>query len=698
MWVEADCNLISGESMIRQILYGKNFFMDEFGVEVKNLWLPDVFGYAASMPQILVKSGLDYFLTQKLSWNQINEFPHHTFNWRGIDGTEILTHFPPENTYGSQLNTKFIVPGRDNFKEKDFIDEFICLYGMGNGGGGPKEENIEYGMRLENLEGAPKVTFGRADTFFDNLARYKEKLATWVGELYLELHRGTLASQALVKKANRKLELKLRLIEFLWSCIPLDKYPQNQLETIWKKVLINQFHDIIPGSSINAVYNVTHGEYEEAFEELQKLLDKSADHLFEKDNDSIVLFNSLSYPYRGTVTLADGWPGAKESLNNNVLEVQNEGGKNLVLVEVPALSFVTLSKAQNKSSVFEENKDLVLENDLVRYEFCETGVIIDVVDKEEDRQVLEEGKEGNVLSLYNDRPNQWDAWDIDQFYEEELLEQARCIKIEKHSHGCVRQGLDLKFEIGNSEIFQEIYLTAGSKRLDFHTKVNWAEQHHMLRVAFPVNVQTTQASFDIQYGFIQRNTHRNTSWDMAKFEVAAHRYADLSDKEYGVALLNDCKYGYKVHDTVLDLNLLRSPRNPDPDADLGEHDFIYSFFPHIGDLVNSHVMSESAQLNQPASTFNGYRLSDYDVPVRLTGEGLSLEVIKKAEKEDSLVIRIVETLGKTSSGSLHINSTEYKLIMTNLIEWVEGHEQKGDGSFEIRLNPFEIRTYKIKPI
>lgn len=220
MWVEADCNLISGESMIRQFLYGKNFFMDEFGVEVKNLWLPDVFGYSASMPQIMVKSGVDYFLTQKLSWSQINDFPHHTFNWRGIDGTEILTHFPPENTYGSQLNTKFIIPGRDNFKEKSFIDEFICLFGVGDGGGGPKEENIEYGMRLESLEGAPKVRFGRADTFFENLAQYKDQVATWVGELYLELHRGTLTSQAFVKRANRKLELELRELEILWSCLP----------------------------------------------------------------------------------------------------------------------------------------------------------------------------------------------------------------------------------------------------------------------------------------------------------------------------------------------------------------------------------------------------------------------------------------------------------------------------------------------
>ena len=247
MWVEADCNLISGESMVRQLIHGKNFFKDEFGIEVDNLWLPDVFGYSAALPQILKKSGVNYFLTQKLSWSQFNEFPHHTFNWRGIDGTEILTHFPPENTYNSELDTQFLVPAQDHFKEKAYLDEFISLFGVGDGGGGPKPENIELGRRMASLESSPKVSFDTAKNFFDRLNNHKDKLDTWVGELYLELHRGTLTTHGLVKKQNRKLENKLRNVEILWSCLALQDYPLKELDVLWKKLLINQFHDIIPG-------------------------------------------------------------------------------------------------------------------------------------------------------------------------------------------------------------------------------------------------------------------------------------------------------------------------------------------------------------------------------------------------------------------------------------------------------------------
>jgi alpha-mannosidase len=697
MWVEADCNLISGESMIRQFIYGKNFYKDEFNFEVENLWLPDVFGYSAAMPQILKQCNISYFLSQKLSWSQFNEFPHHTFRWRGIDGTEILTHFPPENTYNSQLSSKFLVPGRDNFKEKDFIDEFICLFGIGDGGGGPKEENIEYGLRLADLEGAPKVRFGRADRFFENLAQYKDQVATWVGELYLELHRGTLTSQALVKRANRKLEFMLRQTELLWSSLPLEQYPQKELEKIWKKVLINQFHDIIPGSSINAVYKVTHAEYRQAMQEAGKLINAAAEKLFLKDKQSLVLFNSLSYSFKGSVSLPEGWSGAVDK-NGEELPVQKEEQQYLIYVEMPAHSYRTLTRSESRIHEGPGEKDLVLENELIRYEFSDSGVLTKILDKEANRQVLEADGYGNLLSLYHDRPNEWDAWDIDLFYEAEMIQQAFCVEIKKHAQGAVRQGLRSKFKIGDSEICQDIYLTAHKKRLDFITKVEWKEQHRMLRVAFPVAIQSAQASFDIQYGYIRRETHRNTSWERAKFEVVGHRYADLSAREYGVALLNDCKYGYKVKDNVLDLNLLRSPRNPDPDADQGAHEFTYSLLPHLGDLIRSDVMSEAAQLNQPVSLFSGFEMSRDVYPVSLEGDGLSLEVVKKAEKENCLIIRIVETKGLHSSGVLDIRTSGRRLVETNLIEWEEGEIIDATARLGITLRPFEIRTYKVKSV
>jgi len=350
MWVEADCNLISGESMVRQFLHGKNFFKDEFDVEVDNLWLPDVFGYSAAMPQILKKSGVNYFLTQKMSWSQFNDFPHQTFNWRGIDGTEVLTHFPPENTYNSELDTEFLLPAQSTFKEKDKLDEFISLFGVGDGGGGPKPENIELGRRMANLENAPKVHFDTAVNFFDRLNGQKNKLDTWVGELYLELHRGTLTTHGLVKKQNRKLENKLRTVEMLWSCLPIDKYPSEKLDNLWKKVLLNQFHDIIPGSSINLVYQTTHKEYLEVHSGCDSLLSDASQLLFNKDNESFVLVNTLSYKWKGLVALPKNFEGYRiVTEEGNDVSVHRSSKGYSMDVNLDSLSMNSFKKAEEKN-------------------------------------------------------------------------------------------------------------------------------------------------------------------------------------------------------------------------------------------------------------------------------------------------------------------------------------------------------------
>lgn len=695
MWVEADTNLISGESLIRQIIHGKNYFKDEFEVEVENLWLPDVFGYSVALPQILKKSGIEYFLTQKISWNQINEFPYNTFLWQGIDGSEVLTHFPPENNYNSYLSPDYLIPGRDNFKEKDFIDEFISLYGVGNGGGGPKSENIEFGKRMANLEGAPKVRFGRADSFFESLNKYKNELPVWQGELYLELHRGTLTTQALVKKYNRELELKLRELEILFSTLPIENYPVQQFDAIWKKVLINQFHDIIPGSSINEAYKVTHKEYETAFEQCTKLEQAASKLLFKGSDNSLVLFNSLSYKFNGTITLPESWNNGLVDSEIRKVEVQKEEDEFIALVNVEPLSFLTLYKSAEYESPIISNQDLILENAKVLYEFDKDGKLTKAYDKELELNILADDEMGNLLSLYDDHPLEWDAWDIDIFYETSHLEFAKGIVAEKYCDGKVRSGLKFVYEIGNSKIQQFVFLNENNKRLDFETEVEWNEKHKMLRVAFPVNVFNHQASFDVQYGFINRNTHRNTSWDFAKFEVPGHRYADISREDFGVALLNNSKYGYKVLNNIIDLNLLRSPSYPDPDADIGTHKFTYSLLPHCGNLTNSDVIPQAAQLNQGIMIFPKAENINAAVPCRVEGIGISLETIKKAEKSDSLIIRLVETTGSNSKGLLKFIKYPVRISETNLIEWEENEEHLISDDFEIRLKPFEIRTYKL---
>ncbi|MHC4874276.1 MAG: alpha-mannosidase, partial [Planctomycetota bacterium] len=584
MWVEADCNLISGESMVRQILHGKNFFKDEFGVDVRNVWIPDVFGYSAAMPQIMKRAGVDYFLTQKISWSQFNEFPHNTFNWIGLDGSSVITHFPPENSYNSTMYPQGQLKAQNNFSESAYLDEFMCLFGIGDGGGGPREDHIENAMRMKNIEGTPKVKMGKAEDFFERLSEREDELEEWEGELYLEYHRGTLTTQARTKKNNRNLEKRLRDVEFIYSCADFKDYPAEELDRIWKMLLLNQFHDIIPGSSIRMVYETTEAEHEAGLAECDNLIAEAGKLLLESDENCLTLFNTLTSAYTAPVELPEGWAGAalEDKEGNEILTQQNGSGAVVAVVEIPPQSFKSVRKTEERNVAAAEfdKTELVLENDLVRYEFSENGEITSAFDKDAEREILVSEEQGNVLALYEDRPITYDAWDIDVFYEDQLLENAEGVTAEKICAGPVRCGLKFELKIGVSKIEQEIYLYAGSKRLEFKTAVDWKEQHRMLRAAFPTTINSASASFDIQYGYVTRETHNNDSWDMAKFEVAAHRYADLSASDYGCALLNDCKYGYKVKKNILDLNLLRSSTDPDPDADQGHHEFTYVLLPH----------------------------------------------------------------------------------------------------------------------
>ncbi|MBT3295737.1 MAG: alpha-mannosidase [Verrucomicrobia bacterium] len=686
MWVEADCNVTSGESLVRQFIHGKNFFKDEFDFDVKNLWIPDVFGYSASLPQMMKRAGVDYFLTQKMSWSQFNKFPHTTFNWCGIDGSTVLTHFPPENTYNSLFNPKAMVRAEANFQEKEVLDEMMVLFGIGDGGGGPKEEILERGLRQQDLEGTPKIKFDRADAFFERIAKHADEMPTWSGELYLELHRGTLTTQSRTKRGNRMLEQALRETEYLLACGDLASYPREELDGLWKVLLLNQFHDIIPGSSINMVYEVAEREYAECLAACARIQKETAARLFAEDEQSLVLVNTLNIPFTQAVTLPEGWAGAAGAA------IQTEAdGTVSALVEIPAQGVVTLTRSDDTTPA-EASTDLVLENDLIRYEFAENGELLKAFDKEAGKEVL--SGTGNVITLYEDRPNAWDAWDVDIFYEDQALETAQASAHASLGKGAVRQGVRFELKIGVSTLTQKVFLDANSKRLDFVTEVDWQERHRMLRVAFPTTIRTDQASFDIQYGYARRNTHRNLSWDMARFEVAAHKYADLSDNGYGVALLNDCKYGYKVLENVLDLNLLRSPTYPDPEADLGHQEFTYSLLPHQGGLMASDVQTEAAQLNQPPARFTGYRQDNVSVPVQVSGDGVGLEVLKKAEKAECLVVRLVERLGCDTTATVTLADGDARLVETDLLEWNELAAPAGP-AVEIPMKPFEIRTFKI---
>ncbi len=694
MWVEADCNVTGGEAMIRQFVHGKNFFMDEFEIDVRNLWIPDVFGYSAAMPQIIRKSNCDYFLTQKISWNQFNRFPHHTFLWRGIDGSEVLTHFPPEDTYNSECNPKGFTHAEKSFTENDFIDEFITLFGVGDGGGGPKADLIENALRAADIDGLPRVKMGRACDFFNRIERFRDQLDRWSGELYLELHRGTLTTQARTKRGNRKGEQILRQTEGVCCSLPGAEYPAKELDALWKKLLINQFHDILPGSSIGLVYERTEREHAEIIKECGTLLRRGAEKQLTPAPASLTLLNVLSVPYRMSVELPVDWAGREiRRADGGILRVQQENGRAVVATEIPAWGSVELRRGAPLAAPAAPSPSLVLENALVYYEFDADGRIVKAFDREAEREILSGA--GNVLSLYVDRPNMWDAWDVDFFYEDEKAGEARASSWRRIAEGAVRQGLEFKMTVGeNSRLTLRAYLDANSKRLEFRVAADWRERHRMLRVGFPTSIRAQEGSFDIQYGYTRRPTFRNTSWDMARFEMPAHRYADLSADGYGVALLNDCKYAYKVLDGVLDLNLLRSPTAPDPEADQGRHEFVYALFPHTGNLIDSNVMAEAAQLNLPpyqAESLGG----NWTPPFALAGAGVSLDVAKKAEKTDDLVLRLVELRGLTSKATLTLPRAA-AVEETDMLEWNVLRKEGTDSAFELELKPFEIRTLRIR--
>jgi alpha-mannosidase len=682
MWVEADCNLSSGESLVRQVLYGKKFFKEEFDQEVDNLWLPDVFGYSAALPQILIKSEISSFMTQKISWNQFNRFPHHTFIWKGLDGTEIFSHFLCNDTYNSNCAPDNLKMFETANQDVDRTEHALLLYGVGDGGGGPDRKHIERLRRMKDLEGMPKVTMEFASDFFEKTKATSRDLQTWSGELYLEYHRGTLTTQALVKKKNRKLEILIREVEFLFSLFGMDEYPQESLERLWKVILLNQFHDIIPGSSINRVYKECHLQYDAAEVELKELRKLGESKLVElattnKNKSGLLVYNSLSWNREEIVSFRE----------------------KKIKVTIPALGYAVvdseLKEPVQANSVLTATGSL-LENDLVKLVFNEDGFIESILDKEVNREVLAEGQLGNVFKLYDDQPVTYEAWDVDIYYEEIPPVLPALISKKVLEKDSLTVSIELKFKGENYEVTQIVTISEGSKRIDFHTTVDWSENKKMLRVEFPVNIISQQATFEIQYGNVRRNTHSNTSWDMAQFEVVAHKWADLSQPNYGVAMINDCKYGHKIKDNVMSLNLLRAPKLPDPEADMHTHEFSYALLPHIGDHISGKVVQEAYQFNYPLGTVEVKGLGERaEIPYsafELNVENVIVESIKKAEYSDNLILRLYETCGTDTDMKLKSNEGVKEAWITNLLERDQEKMIVENDTIRLKFKPFEIHT------
>jgi len=671
MWVEPDCNLPSGEALVRQILHGKRYFMKEFGYETHDVWLPDVFGYPASLPQLIALSGATSFLTQKLSWNDTNKPAHHTFLWEGIDGTRIFTHFPPADTYNGDFSATEVVRSAARFKDGDRSSHSLYPFGWGDGGGGPESDMIESAHRLHNLAGVPRVELSRAADFFQAARAEAHELTTWVGELYFELHRGTYTSQARTKRLNRRAEQALREAE-AWSAAA-GTYPAAELEAAWKRLLVNQFHDILPGSSIDWVY-------EEAERDLAGVIEAAggitavAQASLAGSGDQLVAFNVSSHPRREVV----------------------EVGERLLLAEAPACGWAV--QAPQAAGTEVAVADGQMENEHLRVRWDGQGLLTSIWDKQARREVLLPGARANLLQLHGDTPAQWDAWDIDVDYVKDRVDLVELSSQQVEVAGGLRGAVRFTREFGSSRLTQRMVLDAGSRVLRFECDADWHEQHKLLKVAFPVAVHSPRATYEIQFGHVERSTHSNTSWDQARFEVCAHRWADLGEAGYGVALLNDCKYGYDIHGSVMRLSLLRAPTHPDPTADQGHHQFTYALMPHPGDFRYSGVIAAAEDLNSPLRMVRGSlppgakgSLVEVDTPQ------VVVEAIKRAEDSEATIVRLYEAWGGRCRASVRTTLPGRRTFLCDLLERETSEVHVNEGAIELELTPFQILTLKLQP-
>ncbi len=722
MWVEADCNLSGAESLARQFLLGRTFFREHFGRDAESpvLWLPDVFGYAWALPQLIQQAGLKYFMTIKIGWSQYNRLPYDTFMWQGIDGTQILTHFSTvkefgseyASTYNSMANPKEALGTWQNFQQKELQKDLLMAYGFGDGGGGPTREMLENIEVMKNFPSLPQVKQSSVKKFFETIEPLtaSKMMPVWNGELYLEYHRGTYTTQARNKRANRKAEFLLHDAEFISvyaSLITNYRYPITNYQQAWKTICLNQFHDIIPGSSIGPVYEESQAQYAELTHNVTQLRDEALQTLASHLDADLILVNPTSFTQPALVFVpSDSFQ--RFTLNDKPVPTQQtDSGIWLDAGEMQPYSIIGLRKMSNVESQTSPAAPApatpILENNFLRVEFNSLGDITRIFDKTASREILPPNAIANQFQAFEDRPKSWDAWDVDIFYDDKvwLAEPASSIRFVEF--GELRQTIEIKRRILNSEYTQRISLSHNSSRLDFDTSINWQERHTMLKVAFPVDVLAPQATYEIQWGNVTRPTHRNTSWDWARFETCAQKWVDLSEGDYGVSLLNDCKYGHDIYDNVMRITLLRSPTIPDPMADFGDHEFKYSLYPHAG-MWNAATQREAYLLNDPIISYRskveGRRseqlISNLQSLVSCSSPNVIIETVKQAEDGDGIIVRLYESQRKRGQVRVAFRSELEAAWVTNLLEENESALSVEQASIILNLKPYQIVTLRIK--
>lgn len=669
MWVESDTNLPGGEALVRQFVLGKGYFLREFGVECEEVWLPDSFGYSAALPQIMAAAGTRWFLTQKISWNETNRMPHHTFRWEGIDGSRIFTHFPPVDTYNAHLGADELARAERHYAEKGQGTTSLLPFGHGDGGGGPTREMIAAARRTRSLEGSPTVELSGPRAFFEAAEAEYPEPAVWSGELYLEFHRGTYTSQARTKRGNRRSEHLLREAE-LWSATATVRtgspYPAEELRAAWETVLLQQFHDILPGTSIAWVHHEAERNYADVAVRLGSVIEAAARTLLGRGQDTAAL-NASPFPVGAVAALA---AGTEPVTANGTVRRTDDG--------------------------------FVLENGSARVEVDTAGLIRSLWDATAERELVPAGSAANLLQLHRDTPTQWDAWDLDEHYRRittDLVDVSALEIVE----GPAGQALRIERAFGASRVVQHLALDATAPRLQISTDVDWHERQKLLKLAFPLDVHAERATSEIQFGHVHRPTHANTSWDAARFETVAHRWVHVGEPGYGVAVANDSTYGHDITrtpagratTTTVRLSLLRAPLFPDPGADQGSHRMEVSVL--LGAGIPDAV-AEGYRLNLPLRTVRGVVRTAVEPLVRLDNPGHVVEAVKLAEDgSGDVVVRLYEAHGNRSRGALRagfaFSSVAETDLLERLVEDVAIARRDGDG-VHLALRPFQIVTLR----
>lgn len=670
MWVESDTVMPSGESLVRQFLYGQKFFRDEFGVRSKGVWLPDSFGYSPALPQLMRRAGFEWFFTQKISWNQQNKFPHHTFDWEGIDGSRIFSHFPSMDTYNSQLSGEEVAKASRQFREARVTNNSIAPVGWGDGGGGTTREMTGKAKRLANLEGSAKVAWEHPNDFFDRAKAELPHPPVWVGELYLELHRATLTSQHQTKQGNRRTEQLLVEAE-LWAATATAytgaEYPYEQLDELWETVLLHQFHDILPGTSIAWVHREVVARYAQVIEQAEQLILQAQQRL------------------AGTGSTPITFNGAAFTRND------------LVFGEAKALESDTAAAVQATAV----DGGYVLDNGIIRVAINAQGLITSAVDLATGRDGIAPGQEANLLQLHQDFPNMWDAWDVDKYYRNQVTDLRDLDSMELASSEDSGAVITIKRSFSKSTVVQEVSLAPGERTVQISQSTDWHEAEKFLKVAFPLDVRAEQIIAETQFGYHKRVTHVNTSWEAAKFETSMHRFALAEEPGFGVGLVNDSIYGFDVTrdakdaqvTTTMRLSLLRAPRFPDPQTDQGMQTHRYGLV--VGADVAT-VTREGALLNSAERTILG---AEPVAPlVRVAGEGLVVSSVKlAADRSGDLVVRVYESLGRRANGTLQLNLPLASATTASLLEdpLDGGPLELTEGGLPLALGPFEVRTLRL---